>query len=427
MRLVSLSLAVCLAAPAASGQAGAPVLTLDQAIEIALRENRDLGLASREVDKAAEKIGAAKSYRYPQVGLTFLNPNFLDDVQLRLGPLGWLGLPNHFAFAAATASQPISQLYDVSLGVKASELSRDAAAERLRGARQLVVNQIKRAYYGSLRAQSGLKPSREALELFRELERVVASLVDERAALQSDLLEVQARRAQQEHDVIVLEDVLATARERLNVALGRDSETPFEFEPIPTTMPTEADLAEARARVLQQRPDVREGRIMLELAKTDARLKKAEWWPRVSAQFTYVRSIEFPLVPPNIAALTFVASWEPFNWGRRSKEIAVKQLAVNQAETALSQLGATATVELNEKWRALRQARALAVATEIGERAAQEKLRIALDRHKESIVLTKDLLQAQVTLADANQKYQAALLGYWEARADFEKAVAEDR
>jgi len=50
-----------------------------------------------------------------------------------------------------------------------------------------------------------------------------------------------------------------------------------------------------------------------------------------------------------------------------------------------------------------------------------------LDRHNEGTVLTKDLLQAQVGLSDAGHKYQAALLAYWEARADFEKAVAEDR
>ena len=163
------------------------------------------------------------------------------------------------------------------------------------------------------------------------------------------------------------------------------------------------------------------------MARTDERLKRAEWWPRVNAVFAYVHNNNFPLLPPNIAALTFQASWEPFDWGRKSKERANKQLVVMQAQTSLRQLEASVKVDLNEKFRALREASSLTIATELGERAAREKLRVMLDRHKENAVLTKDLLQAQVALADADQKYQAALLGYWEARADFEKAMAEDR
>jgi outer membrane protein TolC len=434
VRLIALASAVCLA-PLSFAIEQAPssvitqpfVLTLDQAIQIALHDNRDLGLASRELEKAARQVELARVDRYPKLGVSFVNPWFFTDLDLHLSSLGVIGLPSHFSFTTVTLAQPISKLYDIGLGVKASELTRDANTERLRAARQLVVNQVKRGYYGCLRAETGLKPSREALELFRELERVVASLADERAALESDLLEVQARRALQEHEVIILEDALSSGRERLNVALGRDADTPFSLESIPVTLPAEADLAEARVRGLEHRPDVREARIRVELARTDERLKKAERWPMVGAQFNYIYNHNFPPLPSNIAALTVQASWEPFDWGRKSKETANKELVVVQAETSLRQLEASVRVDLNEKFRALRSARSLTIATELGERAAREKLRVTLGRHKENAVLTKDLLQAQVGLADAEQKYQAALIGYWEARADFEKAMAEDR
>jgi hypothetical protein len=50
-----------------------------------------------------------------------------------------------------------------------------------------------------------------------------------------------------------------------------------------------------------------------------------------------------------------------------------------------------------------------------------------LERRKEDAILAKDLLQAQVAVADADHRHQAALLAYWEARADFEKAMAVDQ
>ena len=89
----------------------------------------------------------------------------------------------------------------------------------------------------------------------------------------------------------------------------------------------------------------------------------------------------------------------------------------------LRQAEAAVTVDLSARARALREARSLVTVTELAERAARERLRVMLDKHAEGAILTRDLLQAQLSLADANHKSQAALLAYWEARADFEKAA----
>jgi outer membrane protein TolC len=411
----------------AAVRAQSSVLSLDDVVRIALANNRDVAAAAKEVDKSTDQIEAVRTNRLPQFSVRFIEPVIFTDLDLRLGPIGALPVPHTFAFVVGSAAQPITQLRDIAVGIKAAELTRDLANERLRAARQTVVDEIKRAYYGCLRAESGLKPARDAVELYREIERVVGAQVDERAALESDRLEVQARRAQQEHDVIVLENALATGRERLNVALARDPETPIEFQPIPASIPDEIDIDAARARLLDQRPEIRQARIAVDLARADARLKQLEQVPRVSALGGYVGNINFPLLPGNIAAAILQVSWEPFDWGRKSREYGIKELTVRQAELQLTQVEAGVTVELNAKARALRENRSLIGVTELAERAAREKVRVMLDRHEESAVLTKDLLQAQVALAAAIHDYQAALLGYWEARADFEKAAGGDQ
>jgi hypothetical protein len=97
---------------------------------------------------------------------------------------------------------------------------------------------------------------------------------------------------------------------------------------------------------------------------------------------------------------------------------------VQQAETALQQVEATVAVDLNARARALREARSLVSVTELAGNAARERLRVTLEKRKEEAILAKDLLQAQVAVAETDHKHQAALLAYWEARADFEKAVA---
>ncbi|HEX4347949.1 MAG TPA: TolC family protein [Vicinamibacterales bacterium] len=410
-----------------SAPASAPVLRLADAITFALEQNRDLKLAEVDVDKAAQQIEVARTNRLPRLNVSFLDPIVPTDLELKLGPLGALPLPHNFAFALGTATQPISQLYDIKLGIQAATLSKEVASERVRSARQTIVNEVTRAYYECLQAQSGLKPARDAVDLFRELERVIGTLVDERAALDADRLDVQARRAQQEHDVLVLEDLLATGRERLNIALARDPGTPFALEDIPVSIADRADAVEEPARVLGQRPDLRQARLTIDLARVDERLSKAQRLPRVGALFSYVGTINMPLLPGNIAMAVITASWEPFDWGRRSREIAVKSLAVKQAETQAAQLSASITVELNARSRALREARSLVGVTELGERASDERLRVMMNRRNETAVLAKDLLEAQVGVAEADHRHQAALLSYWEARADYEKASGADQ
>jgi outer membrane protein TolC len=41
-------------------------------------------------------------------------------------------------------------------------------------------------------------------------------------------------------------------------------------------------------------------------------------------------------------------------------------------------------------------------------------------------VLLSDVLQSQAFLAEATHEYQRALLAFWTAKAEFEKALGED-
>ncbi len=48
-------------------------------------------------------------------------------------------------------------------------------------------------------------------------------------------------------------------------------------------------------------------------------------------------------------------------------------------------------------------------------------------RYKFQEVLLSDVLQSQAFLAEANHEYQQALLVFWTAKAEFEKALGEDK
>jgi outer membrane protein TolC len=59
-------------------------------------------------------------------------------------------------------------------------------------------------------------------------------------------------------------------------------------------------------------------------------------------------------------------------------------------------------------------------------KAADEKLREVMDQFSKSVVLLRDLLEQQAAAANANQEYQQSVLAFWNAKANFEKALGEE-
>ena len=65
------------------------------------------------------------------------------------------------------------------------------------------------------------------------------------SVLKSDSLEVKAKLAQAQYQVVQLQDTLQTQKEQLNELLARDLDTPFRTEQVPAITPAEMDLKTA--------------------------------------------------------------------------------------------------------------------------------------------------------------------------------------
>ena len=83
-------------------------------------------------------------------------------------------------------------------------------------------------------------------------------------------------------------------------------------------------------------------------------------------------------------------------------------------------------IDVSDKFRKLQQTRQALVVAQLAEETARETLRINTNQYKLTAALLSDVLQSQSTLAEANHQFQQALLGYWTAQAEFEKALGED-
>src|SRR5262249_37825903 len=71
---------VCSASAARGQQAQTEVLTLDQAVTLALSENRQVKSASIEVEKYSDKLAALRDKRLPEFKITTLAAQLLTPI-----------------------------------------------------------------------------------------------------------------------------------------------------------------------------------------------------------------------------------------------------------------------------------------------------------------------------------------------------------
>ena len=324
-------------------------------------------------------------------------------------------------------SQPLSQLHRIGLNTKLSELSRDVEREKLRANRAEIAAEVRRLYYSLLQSESMLRSKLEQVRVYRELDRVVGEQVRVEVALRSEGLGVKARLAAEEYGLATLQGDLSTAKEKMNLLLGRDLDHEFTVAEVPNTRLEEVDLQSAMATALERRPDLAQAQLAVEQADTDRRMKKAERIPEVSFGVSVVSFVNVDLVPRTIAQAGLQVRWEPFDWGRRGKERAEKTIQVEQARLSAREARDRARLDVGERFRKLQEARLLVEAQRLSRDAADEKLRVSMSKHRYEANLIKDVLDAQASTSAAHSDYDRALLTFWTAKADFQKAIGQEQ
>lgn len=434
-----LALMACCAAGRLAAQ---EVLTLDEAVNIALDRNRSIGKSVLEASEYDDQIAAARTQRWVKFQFTSTTGIMLTKPTLTfargafgeypgLGPIPSTNTAvssprKATAILSSEAALPLTQQYRIGLGLRQLHLQKSIAVEQSRATRQSVVKQVRQAYYSILQSQSSLDAVEHNLALLRELASHTTHYVKTGGALAKDLLEVQSRLAQELYEREALRGPLETQREQLNSLLGRPIDTPLRVSPAieASWIP---DLNGAREQALERRPELRQARLKVDVAEVERKKKRSEFIPDVSLSVSYASALNMSTVmPKNLAIAGLHTSFEPFDWGRKRSEIAQKQKQIERARLEQRELEDRVRIEVGSAHRKMREAEALLSASRAAQENAREAVRVTAARYRLDAGLVRDVLDSQSGLAQANDRTQKAMLAYWSARAEFELSTAEE-
>jgi outer membrane protein TolC len=437
-----LAAALCLFPCAKAQTTDGAVLTLDEALQLAKSNNRDLKQFGLDVGKQREAFGEAKTHLYPRFDTSVLAAQLLAPLDFTIskgqfgtfpgtGPIPGSNTDLHtparpIAIASVTATQPLTQLIRIHLSIEDQRLKVDAAELSFDQREQKLADDVRQSYYQVLQSQIQYESQQSVVKYLEELLQLTDRRFNQQAALKADRLSVKAELAKATYQLTTIEDALADSKDALNHRLGRSVQTEFSVEPVPATFPEQEDLSAARATALEHRTEGKLAANRVRQADLATKSEKTHYIPDIAIQASYFSPANINFLPQNIGSVGALLTWQPWDWGEKRHKVRQAALAEQQAELSVEDTREQILLEVNSNFRHLREARAhLAVAEAIRD-AEIEKMRNQKEAYSQQAILLNDLLKQQSSLAEAEGQYHQAVLAYWSARADFQKSLGEE-
>jgi len=419
-----------------------PVLTIDDAVALSMKANRQVQSSSLGVHAAGQQTAALRTSLLPQFQTYLLGGEELRPISFNI-PRGALGVypatgpipgeeskvttPQEFTgLIFAQASQPLSQLWKIHLSLISSRIGEDLARESLRQQREDTAWSVRDLYYQIAQTQTQIEDAEANQKYLAELQVETDRNLAQQAALKGDSLSVRARLSQQRYQLLTLRDTMDTQKESMNRLLGRDLETPFSVEAQPMPGPEELDPAVARKEAIGQRSEVREARLQAKKAETAVRQEHAQYIPDVSATLSYVSLPNVSFAPQNIVHAGFLMQWQPFDWGQKRHQENALRDSSKQAGLTEQDAEQQVAVDVNAKLRALVEARVWLDTTALSVEAEREKMRVVTNRYGQKAALLSDVLQQEAAVSSAASDHARAVAAFWRAKASFDRALGRE-
>jgi outer membrane protein TolC len=294
-------------------------LTLEEARQLALQNNKALALARLNVSEKGYAADAARKDYFPKLIALDTYFRFNDDlgsvVTVPRGPLGILRptattvnanvLNQDTNLATVMVAQPLTKLIAVNAAVQVARADQGAAQAQLdKGTRDLLSG-VTQAYYGLLGAQRIQGALELQVSLLEQLLRAKPA-----PELRVGLVETKQGLAQVRGQVQEL-------TQQLNDLLDLPPSTVLELvDPVPGGLAVRS-AEEAGELAVSSSPEIREAQ--QDIAKAEAAMKIARmaYLPDVSVVGGYANQTFASYIQPNIGYVGLSGSYTFFEWGKK--------------------------------------------------------------------------------------------------------------
>jgi outer membrane protein TolC len=417
-----------------TGSRSPRVLTLADAVKLALEHNHAVRIAGHEVEQQRQAKAVARSAYFP----TLKNASYLfhvTDTQVVEIPAGGLGavggslIPPRpiilnqgektFLASETTLAQPITELFKIRAANHVAEAALQASRHKVRGVENQVALTVHKLYYSILIAELRRNAVQARIEASQDLQTERVQQVKYGSALDADLIESKAQALQAKQELLTTELQLSDLHMQLNDVVGLPLTTVVTLDPATAAAFPETCALEDCIKVAQaSQPEVAEARATVDKAASAVRLAEFEYVPNLDVFARYGYSNNVPFLAKNSATFGVRLTYDLFDGGKRRATIRERQAQLAQAKENLARVNDEVELRVRTAFDKLERTRQMIAVSEELLTLRTESRRVTAEQLTRGATLSSQTAASQAQELDA----KAALL---QSRLDYVQAVDE--
>ena len=416
------------------------VLTLRQAVDLALRSNPLVAAADAGQKEAEARIREARSRYMPHAQFSeslqrgnnpvFVFTSLLTQHQFSEGRFAIDSLNRPAALSNYQSRLTVEQvLFDgrqTSRGVEAARFTRELASEDTRRSQSDVVLHVLQTYFGVALADKNLDVARQSVESAQADLARAESVYQSGRSTRADVLAVRVHLAAMLEQQIRASNDLAVARAALNDALGVDLDSTFDLTtPLESGAASpEASLERYRSVAAENRPEMRQADVAQLLARTQRQIAGSAYWPEVAFEGIVEadRQNFFSKGAGNwFAGVTL--RWSLWNGGETKARVEQARFAEIRADSLRRRSDSAIHLQVRKAYLDMKAAAQRVEVASAASAEAEEAHRIIQNRHQAGLTTVTELLRSETALAAARTRHLAAIYDHRVASAALEHAA----
>jgi outer membrane protein TolC len=339
--------------PDAEKAAAQRPISLDEAVQLALKHNHYVRLAADRVDESVHAKDAARSSYFPNLHNQSSAGNVTDTefLAIRQGSLGTVaGTPvpeqtailnqggRSFVTSGTQLTQPLLELWKIRSANDAAAADVKAMRNKAQDTENKVALQVHEIYYKVLILQTRREAAQAKIRANEDLKNERVQQVKYGETLEQESIEARAQALDSKQDLLTTELQLSDAMMQLNDAIGLPLTTQLVLDSAVDKVRDNCAREDCLRIALDSHPEIREARAEVEKASAGVTLAKRQYIPSLDAFARYSYQDQIPFLARNFGTFGVHFEYDLFDGGKRNAEIGERKSQLAQAQENLARL-----------------------------------------------------------------------------------------
>jgi outer membrane protein TolC len=358
--LAAMTFFVCNVAAQEGNTAPSRRMTLQEAVQLALKHNHNIHIAAYTVEEKEQAKAFAKSSYFPSIrnDSSLMHVTDTQLVQIDAGSLGLADgtaippvnrIVNQGGRSMVTSGTQITQPLTTLLKIRQANDVAHAEVKASRAKEQLTGNDVALAvhqvYYNILIAQAHRSATEARIKASEDLQSERVEQVKFGSTLEEDLIDSRAQFLQAKQELLTTDLQLSDLKLKLNDLIGLPLPTALDLDPAVAEFQPPCLREECVRAATAAHPEILTARAEVEKAQAATRFAKTDMWvPDVEAFARYSYADNVPFLARNFGTFGIHFGFDVFDSGRKKASLREREAQLSQAKENLAKL--TDEVEL---------------------------------------------------------------------------------